>query len=189
MRNYVQILVGTLLIAVAVCSRTIFHVPNFAALAGVGLFSGFYFRSQMAYVIPLLAVLISDFFIGFYDLGSMAFVYAAWMLPVLIGKWKLSMPALNKYISSFLVIGAKAVLASLSFYVVSNLGVWLFSGMYSLSLSGLIECYVMAVPFFRATILGDILFSGVLFGTYYLVETISLSRKSSLSYSVVEQKA
>lgn len=178
MKNYIQLLVALLLIAIAVVSRTLLHLPNFAALAAVGLFAGFYFRNKVAFIIPIVAVLISDFFIGFYDLGTMSFVYLAWMLPVAIGWMNISFGRLNKVFTNILTVGAKSLLASFSFYLVSNLGVWMFSGMYVLNFTGLIECYTLAIPFLRATFLGDVLFSGVIFGSYYLMVSISPNRKN-----------
>jgi hypothetical protein len=168
--NLKDLFVGAILVLVAVVSRVWLHLPNFAAMAAVGLFAGFYFKSNRAVIIPLLAVLISDLFIGMYDLGVMAFVYLAWMVPVSIGKSDFAVKGINKIAASVLTIGSKSLLASLAFYLISNFGVWLFSGMYAVSFSGLLECYSLAVPFFRATILGDLAFSGALFGSYFLIE-------------------
>ncbi len=182
--NIKEVLVGALLIAIAVFSRVVLHVPNFAALAAVGLFAGFYFRETGAFVIPLLAVFISDLFIGFYDLGVMVFVYAAWLVPVFIGKSKLSFRGRNQWLDKILTIGSKALASSLAFYMISNLGVWLFSGMYQPSFAGLLECYLLAVPFFRATVLGDLAFSGLLFGTYYLVSSLSVSKNEVATVKV-----
>ncbi len=170
-------MIAIVLISIAVLSRTMLHIPNFAAIAAVAVFSGFYFRGTWAYIIPLAAVLISDYIIGFYDLGTMSFVYFAWILPVLIGKWNLKFDGLNNLFNKVFGTATKAILASVSFYVISNFGVWLFAGMYPMTFTGLIECYTLAVPFFRYTILGDLLFSGMLFGSFYLVVYMTADKK------------
>ena len=59
--------------------------------------------------------------------------------------------------------------ASVLFFVASNFAVWLFSGMYTLDGAGLTRCYTAALPFFRNTLLGDALWTSLLFGTYALV--------------------
>jgi hypothetical protein len=41
--------------------------------------------------------------------------------------------------------------------------------MYPRSFSGLMECYLLAIPFFRNTILGDLFYTGVFFGSYELL--------------------
>lgn len=174
--NKKDILVGAILITIAVFSRVALHLPNVAALGAVGLFAGFYFQGSRAFLVPLLSVLISDLFIGFYDIGVMAFVYAAWLAPVFIGRSHLAFRVLNNWVDKILTIGGKALAASFVFYLISNLGVWLFSGMYHLTFAGLIECYLLAVPFLRATIVGDLVFSGLLFGAFYLLSTLSADR-------------
>jgi len=64
-------------------------------------------------------------------------------------------------------IGAAAFGASVVFYLVSNFAVWLQPVvLYEDSLAGLVNCYVAAIPFYRGTIIGDLLFSGVLFGAH-----------------------
>ena len=53
--------------------------------------------------------------------------------------------------------------------LVSNFGVWIMSSMYAKSFAGLIQCYSLAIPFFGGTILGDLVYSTVLFYSYSLV--------------------
>lgn len=177
MRNYSHLLIALGLIAVAIVSRTILHVPNFAAMAAIGLFSGFFFRGIISYIIPLVAVFISDLFIGFYELPTMIFVYLAWMFPVLLGKWNLQFKGIRRILSNTFSITFRVLLASLSFFIISNLGVWLFSGMYLKTFNGLVECYILAIPFFRMTIMGDLLFSGIIFGSYNLIEYLTKDKE------------
>src|ERR1700756_2223184 len=60
--------------------------------------------------------------------------------------------------------------AGLGFYLASNFAVWAFGNIaYAKSLSGLIECYAKAIPFFRNGIISDVLFSLVFFGIGALV--------------------
>lgn len=51
-------------------------------------------------------------------------------------------------------------MASLFFYFYTNFGVWFLDafGMYPKTLTGLIECYVMGLPFLRLNLLGNLLF-------------------------------
>ena len=66
------------------------------------------------------------------------------------------------------VLGGGIVSAVL-FFIVTNFGVWLVSGMYPLTLAGLSECFVLAVPFFRGTLLGTFVYGAVLFGMYEII--------------------
>jgi hypothetical protein len=66
-----------------------------------------------------------------------------------------------------LKIGATALGASLVFFVVTNFLAWLGQALpYGYSFAGLVECYVAALPFYRGTLTGDLLFTGVLFGAH-----------------------
>jgi hypothetical protein len=66
-------------------------------------------------------------------------------------------------------VGAGAVGSSALFFVGTNFAVWVSSGMYEHTLSGLVSCYVAALPFLRNSLLGDLFWSGMLFGAYALV--------------------
>jgi len=56
------------------------------------------------------------------------------------------------------------------FFVVTNFGTWAVSGMYPMTLAGLAACYLAAIPFFQNTVVGDLFYSGVLFGGFALLE-------------------
>jgi len=49
---------------------------------------------------------------------------------------------------------------------VSNFGTWLSGTLYPMSLTGLTECFIMAIPFYGNTLLGDLFYVAVLFGIY-----------------------
>ena len=59
-----------------------------------------------------------------------------------------------------------SLLAGVVFFIISNFGVW----MNPLYAKTLWACYIDAIPFFRATLASNILFSMVLFGGYYLLQ-------------------
>jgi hypothetical protein len=61
------------------------------------------------------------------------------------------------------VLGA-ALTGSVSFFVVSNFGVWTATAMYPKTLAGLTTCYAAAIPFFRRGLEGDLLFTAMMFG-------------------------
>ncbi|HJZ57600.1 MAG TPA: DUF6580 family putative transport protein [Gemmataceae bacterium] len=66
-----------------------------------------------------------------------------------------------------LKIGTVALSASLLFFVVSNFVSWLEQAYpYGYSLAGLADCYTAAIPFYRGTLSGDLVFTGVLFAAH-----------------------
>jgi len=151
-----------LMIALGALMRVLPHPVNVAPVAALALFGGAYLPLRYAFVVPLLAMVGSDALIGF-DFTSMPYVYGMFALTVLLG-YKLGRAPRLGY-----ALGA-SLIASISFYLVTNL-VWLYPGSrYPQTWSGQLESYAMALPFFRNTLLGDLGYTLVFFGAYALVE-------------------
>src|SRR3990172_12722750 len=77
--------VAFLLIVVAAFSRLLPHPSNFTPVAAIALFGGVYLDKRLALVVPILAMVVSDYFIGFY--GGMYWVYGSFVLIGVIGLW------------------------------------------------------------------------------------------------------
>lgn len=149
-------------IAAAAALRLVPHPPNFSPIDAMALFSGAYLgRRGIAFVAPLAALLLSDLVLGFY--AGMNFVYASVALVVVIG-WSLSSRR------SAGRVGVAAIAGSASFFVITNFGMWLFSGFYPPTRAGLEACYVAAIPFFQNTLAGDLFYTVLLFGGFALLE-------------------
>ena len=97
------------------------------------------------------------------------FVYAyplSWDQPV-VWAWYAAILLLGTQLhenSGWLRVAAAALASSVSFFILSDLAVWAFGTMYPKTWSGLVSCYVAALPFFRRGLAGDMLFTAVLFG-------------------------
>ena len=152
-------------IFVAAAMRLLPHPPNFSPIAAMALFSGTYLpKRPLAFAAPFGALILSDAILGGFYPG-MNFVYLSFGLTVLIG-W-----AVAKRKTALTIAGA-AVASSVLFFVLTNFGMWLFSGFYPRSYEGLVACYVAAIPFFQNTLAGDLLFTALLFGGFALLERV-----------------
>ena len=170
MKKSYQYLIASLLIAFIILSREYSPLANFTAVGAVALFAGFLMGRIRGITIVVAGMFISDlFFEGLHDLGVMITVYSAFIACVFIGSARWSTGLRNRNLDRLITVFSKGIVSGTIFYLISNLGVWLFAGMYSLSLTGLIECYTMALPFFRFTWLGDVSFALLLFGNYYII--------------------
>ena len=142
-------------IVIAVLLRLLPHIPNVTPITAVALFSGAYFTNKKyAFIIPLLMMVLSDLFLGFS--GITLFVYASFILVTYIG------------VSGKQMNIKTILLSSISFFIITNLGVWLMY--YPKTINGLLECYTLAIPFFRNSLIGDFFYAGVL---YYGFEFVS----------------
>lgn len=154
-------LVVTMILAAAL-SRLIPHPPNLQSVTAVALFGGATLADKrLAFLVPLGAMFVTDLVLGFHD--EMAVVYGSFAAIVCIGLW------LQQRRSAPFIVGA-ALASSVLFFVTTNFGVWAFDRMYPLTWQGLVACYTAALPFFRNTLEGDLLYTLVLFGGFGLLE-------------------
>ena len=139
-----------MIVAVLSLSRLIPHPPNFTPILGMAVFSGAIISKRyIAYLVPLAAMLLSDLYLGFH--ASMPIIYFSLALCVLIGTIIESRVSI---LNSFLSIS----LGVLLFFLITNFMVWYGSGMYELSISGLMTCYLMGLPFLQNTFISSILY-------------------------------
>lgn len=141
-------------IIVAAIIRLFPHLPNVSPITAMALFSGVYFTNKKyAFIIPLLAMFFSDLFLGFSTISI--FVYVAFILVGIIG------------VNSRKIKLTTVLLSSLSFFIITNLGVWILS--YPKTINGLLECYTLAIPFFRYSLIGDLFFAAVMYFSFEFV--------------------
>ena len=159
--NTARLLVLLSAIVAAAALRLVPHPPNFTPIAAMGLFGGAYFgKRSLAFVAPLVALLLSDLVLGFYP--EVIFVYLSVAAIVLIGR------TLSER-RTVLSVGIAAIASSLLFFSMTNFGVWLVMDYYSKDFGGLLACYVAAIPFFQNTVAGDLFYTGLLFGGFALL--------------------
>lgn len=159
------------LTVLAALLRLVPHPPNFAPIGSVALFGGAKLRGWQAYLVPLLAMLITDPIRSRMEGGYPAYgwftvvAYSSFMISVVLGRVFLQGSPSVKRIASI------AFLGSLQFYLITNFPSWLGAhSLYAHNWSGMVTCYVAALPFFGRTLLSDLFYTGVLFTVYYLLQ-------------------
>ena len=146
-----------LLIVCGVFFRVLPHPDNFTPVTAIALFSGVVLPTSLALTVPLLIMMASDLAIGLHPLIWL--VWGSFLAVVLIGVWARSGAGAGRVI-------AGAFGGSVMFFVLTNLGVFLFENMYPKNWDGFVQCYVMALPFFRNTLAGDLLYTFSLFSLF-----------------------
>ncbi|MBI2095462.1 MAG: hypothetical protein HYT89_04795 [Candidatus Omnitrophica bacterium] len=148
-----------LIIAAGVLLRVIPHPWNVSPILGLALFSGAHLKTRTGALLLLATLFASDLFLGFDS--TLPFVWGSFLLVLILGK---SLKSAG--------FGASIFLTTLSgsslFYLISNLGVFLATPLYEKTWTGLLRCYVLAIPFFRNAVIGDQVYALVFFGTYHL---------------------
>src|SRR3990167_409643 len=146
-----------ILIILGIATRFLPHPANFVPIGAIAIFSGIYLPKKWAIILPLSAIFFSDIFIGFYSWPIMLSVYSGFVIMGLIGFWVRK----NKKLGTIL---AGTILGSIIFYLLTNFSVWAFGSLYSHDAAGLLASYIMAIPFFRNSLLGDLFYIGILVG-------------------------
>jgi len=157
-----------------VATRLMPHPPGVTAVAASAFFAGRTLRiPALAVVVPLLAMALSGAVLASDDGRISLVVYAAITVPAFAG-----MLARRRH--GVVPVVAATISCSLIFFAASNFAVWAFSGMYPLNVQGLAQCYAAALPFLDKTVLGDLIWTAVLFGGAWLVQCApAMARRAS----------
>jgi hypothetical protein len=150
------------LLAFAALSRVLPHPPNVSAFAATAVFAGAYLQNwRWAGVMVLAAYVLSDVFLGAH--ATMPFVYLALVIGTWLGQRFLARRTAGRVVFYNLM-------NSLIFFAITNAGTWLTEGLYPMTVSGLMTCYVAAIPFLQYSVLGDLAYAAALFGGWALAE-------------------
>lgn len=164
------------IVVLAAMARFIPHPFNFTPIAAIALFGGAYFTKRwQALFVPMAAMLLSDTILeittgwGFHS--GMVIVYAAFTLVSVVGMVMLKNVNPARVVSSSLI-------SSLIFFLITNFA-FLYPesaladqslGTYPHNFSGIVSSYIAGLPFLKNQILGDLFFSGLLFGGFALLQ-------------------
>ena len=139
------------LILILVFSRLIPHPPNFTPVIAVAIMGGYFFRNiYFCFATLLASMFLADMLLGFYE--NMIFVYLSLLIVAL------SLFSFSKKIN-FKNLFVYGFFGSLIFFLVSNFSFWLLTDLYVKDISGLIKAYIMAIPFFKNTLISTLIFS------------------------------
>ena len=170
-----------LLLLAAVVTRVVPHAGwmNFTAVGGALLYFGAR-RSWREMLTPLAVLMATDFFLTVYS------YHYAFKLQAYLPTWMwyaaaivLGRILLSERRTAWRVVAA-ALLGPTSFFVISNFAVWVANGMYERSLSGLIACYVAAIPFYRNDLASTGIVLGLAFGVPALLRRLNSSSEPAL---------
>lgn len=152
-----------IIVSIAAFSRILPHPTNFSPLGAISLIGGFYLsKKHWALIIPILSIWLSDLFINnflyaqYYPQFTWFYegFYWQYISYILIGFLGISIQN-NK--PSYLL--GMSLVGSVLFFLISNFGCFMSNPIYSKDLTGLFMCYTAGIPFFSATIAGDLFYT------------------------------
>ena len=161
------------LVLVGVLGRLLQNL-NFAPVGAVSLFAGARMRGWKAYLLPVALMAVTDPLLHGYSFAT-PFVYASFLINVWMGTRlrRTENPAW---------IGGAAAIGSVQFFLLTNFASWLDPSypIYAHNFGGLMACYVAAIPFFRNTLVADLMYSAAFFGLYALL-TRTVARRERVA--------
>ncbi|HPT39311.1 MAG TPA: hypothetical protein PL125_03845 [Candidatus Omnitrophota bacterium] len=147
------------LIIIGILFRFIPHTANFTPVAAIAIFAGVYLNKKQALIVPLLLMVLSDLLLGMHNVAI--FTWGSFVLVTLLGVWAKNHKTLSGIISTSLV-------SSVVFYGITNFGVWAM-GWYPQTAKGLLDCYILGLPFLRNFTAATLVYTLVFFGAYEII--------------------
>src|ERR1700704_5935358 len=141
-------------------ARLLPHPPNFAPVGATSLFSGARLPVWQAYLVPLALMAVTDPILSaFYGVPAFSrfqlFSYVSFVIGVWLGRFLRNTESVKR-------IAGVTLLNSVQFFLLTNLGSWLWFQGYPQTPGGLMACYIAALPFFGWTLLSDCSYTAVL---------------------------
>lgn len=155
------------LVIVGIITRIIPHAPNFTPEIMFALYLGVQYTRLRAILFILLMAIVADIIIGWHSVYSLfgmwtLFTYSALIIIGLCGRINI----LQWPKTAFLCGG---LLSTIGFWLWTNGGVWLYSGMYTHNLSGFFECYILALPFLNTALAGSLVWGIIIIAYEYIL--------------------
>ncbi len=152
----------------ALMARLIPHPPNFSPYASLIMLMGCQLSGRMAALITFITLMLSDILLAallqYPAFGSWSiFTYTGFLIIALASSQFLQR-------RSFVRIATFSISAVLAYWLWTNFGTWLISGMYPLSSAGLLACFVAGLPFLQNSFWSAIIFEPLFFGLILLTE-------------------
>ena len=182
MNNIIHQAIACFLIILALSLRLLPHPPNFTPVIAVALFSGVVFsKNWLSFTVPAASLFFSNWVLGFSRTSFMVLLIITGIS--FLGK-KINTLDFGKL--NPLKWAIESTAASIVFFLLSNLLVWIEGDMYALNLEGFISCYVFALPFFHNTLFSTLIYAFVLKSFYFQLKTTKNNKAVTIYIFLLE---
>lgn len=155
---------------------------GFAPQWAMAVFAGAIIKNKkLAFLLPVFSIFISDtiYQLMFQNGTSQiwGFYEGQWSNYLLFASLTVFGLMIRKI--NWIKIMAASLAAPSAYFLISNFLVWIGGGGYHRAT--LMESYMDGIPFYQMSLLATLVFSGVLFGSYFLMRDQSLQPKQQLA--------
>jgi len=174
-----SVLIAVILILLAAISRVVMYPHNFSPMIGMAIFGGAVIKDKrLAFALPLLSMFVSDVMFEVFNIAP-----GFWGWGQLIGYGIFGLVtaiAFNLKKINVVNVAGYSIMSSVIFFLLSNLSFFLIDNpiyhTYTQDMNGFFMCFVNALPFFRTSVIADLVYSGLLFGIYSLVQNYAFKK-------------
>jgi hypothetical protein len=150
-------------------SDTVSALANFSPVGAMALFGGAYFSNRWKGILfPVLTLFVSDFILHqtvFRQYGN-GFLYSGWYLVygafalmAIAGHLIMKHVTVNRFVISTLV-------CVFIHWIITDLGVWYRSSLYTQNFTGYLHCLVVAIPFELKFLASTVIYGAIMFGAF-----------------------
>lgn len=143
-----------ILAGLAIVTRLAPHAPNMALLGTLAFVAGRYWPRGSRWL-PLVAAVVTDAVLGFYDWRVMVAVWLSYAVTAQLGRLTAGVELRPLNWRPTLSIISLTLLGSALFFVITNSAVWA-AGWYPPTLAGWMQCLINGLPFARNTVVSDL---------------------------------
>ncbi len=178
-QKYASVIIASILVLLAAISRVAMYPDNFSPMIGMAIFGGAVIKDKrMAFALPIFSMLLSDVM---FEVFNIAQGFWGWGQLIGYGIFALiTVIAFSLKKITVLNVAGYSVMSSVIFFILSNLAFFVIDNpvyhTYSQDAKGFFQCYLLALPFFKTSLVADLVYSGVLFGSYYLIQNYAFKK-------------
>jgi len=148
-------LAAIFIIAFGVVFRIILNkeikIPNFESVTALSLLAGSFLGGIYSVLVPVFTIFLSDIYFG----NTKIYIFT-WSAFILIGVFGTMIKRNSRHYG--LKMTGFGLVSVLFFYLYTNFGWWLTSGMYPMNLQGLIQSYIAGIPFLKNQLMSAAIF-------------------------------
>lgn len=165
-------------------------IPNFEIITALTLVSAVFLGGVWIFVVPLSIIAITDMVIGnspvlIFTWSAFAVIgFFGWLFKKMENSRLLRQLADTGGQAKFKILGLTGVgvISSIFFFLYTNFGWWLVSNMYPHTLDGLIQAYIMGLPFFKNNLIGNLIFVPIFSGAAILIIYLKANYLSAIKF-------
>lgn len=158
---------------ISFATRIFPHAWNFTSIGALFLFAGLYIRPKsFSLIVPIAIMMTTDLVLGLHS--TLFYVYGAFLLTGILGLITSKKLNQSNTLNLHVKLSGYSLLSSSLFFIITNFGVWHMESFYSKDFSGLISCYLMALPFFGQQIIADLIYVNAFVFSFYVLQNKSI---------------